>query len=204
LHCFGYLRLFCILDTSTNNPYFMKQLLYGTLFFFVLASVFTRCKKDDSTSNGGYYIKGKKDGVAFTYSSNAMAMITDYTSSGAGLQLSLMANPKPVSASSMEGLGVSINFSNGVSIVPGTYTEDYSGYDYTAAGVYNPNSNTIVWGAGIHYPTVKPLKIIIATKTATEMTGTIEGAFYKQDVSTGQLYDDYTLFTECEFKLPVK
>jgi hypothetical protein len=97
-----------------------------------------------------------------------------------------------------------MNFSNGVSIAPGTYTEDDPGYDYTAAGVYNPNSTTIVWGAGLHYPSVKPLKITIATKTATEMSGTIEGAFYKQDVSTGQLYDDYTLFTECEFKLPVK
>ena len=181
----------------------MKQMLRSTLFFLVLASLFSSCKKDTS-SNGGYYIKGKKDGVAFTYSSNTMAMITDYTSSGAGMGLSLMASPQAVSASSMEGLGVSINFSNGVSITPGTYTEDYAGYDYTTAGVYNPNSTTIVWGAGIHYPTVKPLKVTILTKTATEMTGTLEGAFYKQDVSTGELYDEYTLFTECEFKLPIK
>jgi len=182
----------------------MKQMLRCTLFLFLVASVFTSCKKDASSANGDYYIKGKKDGVAFTYSSNAMAMIIDYTSSGAGLMLSLMANPKPASASNMEGLGVSINFSNGVSIAPGTYTEDYAGYDYTAEGVYNPNSNTIVWGAGLHYPSVKPLKITITSKTATEMTGTIEGAFYKQDVTTAQVYDEYTLFTECEFKLPVK
>jgi len=181
----------------------MKQMLRTTLFFLLLASLVSSCKKDAS-SNGGYYIKGKKDGVAFTYSSNAMAMITDYTSSGAGIGLSLMASPQAVSASSMEGLAVSINFSNGVSITPGTYTEDYAGYDYTTAGVYNPNSTTIVWGAGLHYPSAKPLKVTITSKTATEITGTIEGAFYKQDVSTGDVYDEYTLFTECEFKLPVK
>jgi hypothetical protein len=120
------------------------------------------------------------------------------------LSTMLTANGQSATAFLRSSFFTIMNFSNGVSIAPGTYTEDDPGYDYTAAGVYNPNSTTIVWGAGLHYPSVKPLKITIATKTATEMSGTIEGAFHKQDVSTGQLYDDYTLFTECEFKLPVK
>jgi hypothetical protein len=114
-----------------------------------------------------------------------------------------MANAQP-NATSLEGVVVSITFSNGKSPAVGTYSEDDPSLDYMAAGVYNPNSMTITWAAGLHYPSIKPLKINILTKTTTEMTGTFEGAFYKQDASTATLYDDHILFTECEFKLPVK
>jgi hypothetical protein len=183
----------------------MKQSLYAFVLFLLTSVVFTSCSKEKSAGQDGstYYIKGKKDGVAFTYSANAMAKITDFSSSGAGISLAFMANAQP-NAASLEGLAVSINFSDGITPAVGTYTEDYSGFDYVTAGVYNPNSMTIVWASGLHYPTVKPLKINILTKTATEMTGTFEGAFYKQDVSIPEIYDDQILFTECEFKLPVK
>lgn len=180
----------------------MKRIIYSTLFIALSVLTFTSCKKSNSEDRGGYYIRGKKDGTAFTYSANAMAMITDF-GGGTGVSLSLFANAQP-NAASLEGLGMSINFSAGHSPAVGVYTEDHAGTDYVAAGVYNPNSTTIVWGAGIHFPTVKPLKITILTKTATEMTGTFEGAFYKQDVSIPAFYDDYILFTEGEFKLPVQ
>jgi uncharacterized protein YxeA len=180
----------------------MKRILYSTLCIALAAVVLSGCKKS-GTDRGSYYIKGKKDGVAFTYSANAMALITDFTSSGAGISLALAANAQ-ANGASLEGLGLTINFSQGVPVTTGTFTEDNTGTDYVTAGVYNPNSTTIVWGAGIHFPTVKALKIVIQSKTATEMTGTFEGAFYKQDVSIPAFYDDYILFTEGEFKLPVQ
>ena len=189
----------------------MRQTICAGLFLLLTSFFLTSCQKEysagDSSRPGGnkstYYIKGKKDGVAFTYSANAMAKITDFSSTGADISLALMANAQP-NASSLEGLVVSINFSNGKAPAVGTYSEDDPSLDYMVAGVYNPNSMTITWAAGLHSPSIKPLKINILTKTTTEMTGTFEGAFYKQDLSTATLYDDHILFTECEFKLPVK
>lgn len=190
----------------------MKQTICASLFLLLTAFFFTSCQKEysagDSSRPGGnnkstYYIKGKKDGVAFTYSANAMAMISDYSSAGGGIALSLMANAQ-ASATNLEGMAISIAFSDGKSPAVGTYGENDPTLDYIVAGVYNPNSMTITWAAGLHSPSIKPLKINILTKTTTEITGTFEGAFYKQDASTGTLSDDHILFTECEFKLPVK
>ncbi len=36
------------------------------------------------------------------------------------------------------------------------------------------------------------------------MTGTFEGAFYKQDLNAGSVSTEYFLFTEGEFKLLIK
>lgn len=183
----------------------MKKILFFTLSIALTALTLTSCKKsgNDDDGDNGYYIKGKKDGTSFTYSANAMAKITDFSSTAGMISLAFTANAQP-NAASLEGLSLSINFQNGKSPAVGTYTEDYSGTDYITAGVYNPGSATIVWGAGIHYPTAKALKINILTRSDTEMTGTFEGAFYKQDVSVPAVYDEYMLFTEGEFKLPIK
>ena len=184
----------------------MKKVLFASLLTVFAATLFTSCQKDTNTNPGNkgatYYIKGKKDGTAFTYSTNPSAMIIDFSSTAQSISLALMASAKP-GTTSMEGLALNLSFFNGKQPAIGTYTEDYSGTDYLAAGVYNPNSATISWAAGLHYPTVKPLTVHILTKTNTEITGTFEGAFYKQDNSNAQLYDDYTLFTEGEFKLPI-
>jgi len=59
-------------------------------------------------------------------------------------------------------------------------------------------------GAGIQSPSVKPLVINILTKTNTEITGTFEGAFYKEDLASGTMYPDYILVTGGEFKLQIK
>jgi hypothetical protein len=53
-------------------------------------------------------------------------------------------------------------------------------------------------------PTAKSLKLTILTKTATEITGTFEGAFYKQNVTTAEVGTEYVLITEGSFKVPVK
>jgi hypothetical protein len=179
----------------------MKRIIYSTLCIALMFLTLTGCKKGND-DRGSYYIKGKKDGTAFTYSEIPMVIVTNF-GSGTGIGLSFTANAQP-NAANLEGLGFTINFSAGITPAVGTYTEDNPGMDYVAAGVYNPGSTTIVWGAGIHYPTAKPLKITILTMTSTEMTGTFEGAFYKQDVSVPAIYDDYMLFTEGEFKLPVQ
>jgi hypothetical protein len=175
----------------------MKRIIYSTLWIAVALVTLSGCKKD-SGNKSTYYIKGKKDGTPFTYSANAMAEITNL---GGFITMSLVASAQP-GGTNMEGLNIGANFFVGQPVV-GTYSEDYTGTDYLVAGVYNPNSATIVWGAGIHTPTAKPLKITITSKTATEITGTWEGAFYKQDVSIPMIYNNYTLFTEGEFKLPI-
>lgn len=179
----------------------MKKLIGAAALCLATLVLLSGCKKEGKNSDeNSYYIKGKKDGAAFTYSAKAMAMISDF--SGAGISLACMAGPQ-TDASNFESLGVSINFFNGTSPAVGTYGEDDTSNDYAVAGVYNPNSMTIVWGAGLHYPSAKPLQIHITSKTDKVITGTFEGAFYKQDSSIPQVYDDYTLFTECEFRLPV-
>jgi hypothetical protein len=182
----------------------MKQILKATTYLLIASSLFVGCKKEsskDGDNTSTYYVKGKKDGTAFHYSANAGANIINFSSVNM-ISLALVANAQS-NPTNLEGLNVSINFFNGKSPATGTYTEEYAGTDYLTAGVFNPNSTSITWAAGSHSPTAKPLKIVILTKTATEITGTFEGAFYKQDVSIPAFYDDVMLFTECEFKLPI-
>ena len=156
------------------------------------------------TGGGGsstYYIRFKKDGVQKEFTAAAMAKITNFGAAGF-IGLNLVANQ---SLSSLEGLNIGANFFNGTSPAVGVYTENDPSTNYLVAGVYNPNSTTIVYGAGIYFPSAKPLVIRILTMTATEMTGTFEGAFYKTDVASGSLpTGEHFLFTEGQFKLKIQ
>src|SRR5690606_38068988 len=181
----------------------MKIFSSRTLILLLSATVlFAGCSKSGtSDSSDNYYIKGKKNGADFSYTNYAMAtifeIIADHTS------LSLSANNSS-NAGDLTGMVLGINFSNGGSLAPGTYIEDGGGVIYAVSGVRNPNSTTIVYGAGgIHVPTARPLKIVITSITDTEITGTFEGAFYKQDLSIPEYYDEYLDFTEGEFRLPL-
>jgi len=183
----------------------------------VFAIGFSSCQKELSldTTNGtggtggggggggstSYYIKGKKDGVAFNYTANTMAKITNFGAGTNTLSLALIAG---AGGTSLEGLNIGGNFQNGTSPEVGEYSEADNTLDYVIAGVYNPNSMDMVWGAGVFFPTAKPLTIKIATKTATEMTGTFEGAFYKTDLGSGTIGPEFILFTEGEFKLKIQ
>ena len=185
----------------------MRKVFVSICVFVFSAVILSGCQKEvngttEKKDNSGYYIKGKKDGTAFTYSAVAMARITDFSASAPMISLSLISSSNPT-ASSGHGLVLSVNFFDGKKPDIGTYTEDYSGNDYVAAGIYNANNLTISWVAGMHTPSVKPLVIRILTKTTKEITGTFEGAFYKQDSSIPAFYDDYTMITEGEFKLPL-
>lgn len=180
--------------------------------FVLFAIMFSSCQKElsfDTTGGSGgggntgggsgYYMRGKKDGAAFNFTANTMAKITDI---GQGIvSLSLIAG---AGGSNMEGINIGINFANGKSPAVGTYSEDDSSLDYSILGVYNPNSTTIVYGAGVFSPSAKPLVVKILTKTSTEMTGTFEGAFYKTELATGTIGPDLINFTEGEFKLKIQ
>lgn len=198
----------------------MKMSIRIPSLFLLFALAFTSCQKElsvDSTTGGGagnnggggsgggsgsgYYIKGKKDGVAFNFTANSMAKIT---SLGAGTGVTSLNLVAGVGGTSFEGFNIGINFSNGKTPEIGTYSEDDSSLDYTAAGVYNPNSADFVYGAGIVSPSAKPLVIKIVTKTSTEMTGTFEGAFYKLNLSSGSIGTEFVTFTEGEFKLKIQ
>lgn len=176
----------------------MKKLSHALALTVALSITLFSCKKHDA-KNSDYYIKGKKDGTSYVFTTNAQAMINDYSASAGIISLNLLAN-----GTALEGFNLGINFSSGTAVQAGTYSEDYSGSEYIVGGVYNPNSTTVVNAAGIQSPSAKPLVIKILTKTSTEITGTFEGAFYREDTSTGTLYPDYILFTEGEFKLQIK
>ena len=175
----------------------MKKQFIATILFALLSVSFFSCKKDDtSSSSASYYIKGKKDGTAFNFTTNTMAKVTV---SGPVSLLNLIAF-----GTGAEGFNIAMNFTAGSTVQIGTYSETGGGVNYIVGGVYNPNSTTTVYGAGIKSPSAKPLTINVLTKTSTEITGTFSGAFYRQDVNTGTIYPDYITITEGEFKLLLK
>lgn len=196
----------------------MKWFSRGTALLMMIALGFTSCQKELSidtsaggggTNNGGggngggstagYYIRGKMDGVAFNFTSTPMVMLNDF---GVGVTtMSLIAGK---GGNSLEGLNLSINFSNGLKPAVGTYSETDNTLDYVVAGVYNPNSMSFVYGTGLTLPGPKPLVIKILTKSATEMTGTFEGDFFKNDLTAGTVSStEKKTFTEGEFKLKI-
>lgn len=187
------------------------------LSLLLLSSFFFSCSKETSlegavsagtgggtgggsgSSSPNYYIKAKMDGVLKTYSSNPMAMF----SSMAGTNVVSLA--AGAGGTSLEGLAFSINFTTGTLMAGATYTETGTGLDYLLAGVYNPGSMSITYVAGLTAVSADPLKVTITSKTATEVTGTFQGAFYKQDLSNPTLvFTEFKRFTEGEFKLPVR
>jgi hypothetical protein len=176
----------------------MKKLSIASALVIALSISLFSCKKENA-QNSTSYIKGKKDGTAFSFSANSMAKITDFTSSGGFTSLNLIANGE-----ALEGFNLGINFFTGTAIQAGSFSEDNTGSDYIVAGVYNPNSTTTINAAGIQSPSAMPLVINILTKTSTEITGTFAGAFYRQDISTGTSYSDYILISEGEFRLKIQ
>jgi hypothetical protein len=184
------------------------------VFLLMVSSLLVSCQKEVSFensnatnpgsggSNSTYYIRCKDNGTAKSFNYNAMAKIMDLMGAKS---LSLIGSAAP-NASTLEGVTMGINFMAGGPAV-GTYKEDDGSLNYVVAGVYNPGSTTIIFGAGLLPDPVLPLRITITKIDTKEITGTFEGAFYKQDVSTGTLptpASEKHLFTEGEFKLPIQ
>ncbi len=130
-----------------------------------------------------------------------MAKIVDFTALGGFISLSLNANAS--AGISLEGIGLGINFFNGTTPIVGTYSETDVTLDHLVVGVHTENNPTFTYNAGIFTPSVKPLVVKILTKTATEMTGTFEGAFYKTLLPAGTIAG-YSLLTNGEFKLKIQ
>jgi hypothetical protein len=173
----------------------MKMLKIAPLLFILASTFFLSCDKNSNQSSGTatYYIKGKKDGTAFNFTTNTQAKVLTV---GPVAMLNFIAG-----GTGSEGFNLGITSSTGAAINTGTYSEANAAV-YAVAGVYNPNSTTTVYSAGIH-ATVKPLVINILTKTTTEVTGTFSGAFYRQ--STGGTFSgDFITITEGEFKLKLQ
>ena len=193
-----------------KTQHLMKQFLLFCTAGFVLIS----CQKEISTetTNGGgstgggtggattYYIKCKINGTARTFNYNDMAKLTDLA---VGAKTFSILGSASSDASNLEGVNLSINFIAGAPAA-GTYAEDYSGTDYLVAGVYNPNSTTTIYAAGLTANSVLPLTITITKLDSQEATGTFKGAFYKTQVTSGVPTSEYLSFTEGEFKLQIK
>jgi len=152
-------------------------------------------------SSSGYYIKGKKDGTAFTFTANALAVIVDYTPTlGAGVGLGMHASP---TATGIEALNITIVLSTGNTVPTGTYSESNNGgFTQITTGTYIINSN-LAWVAGVDPSPALPLKVVIQTKTSSVISGTFEGAFYKSD-GAGNTTSEHITITEGSFNLPVQ
>lgn len=150
-------------------------------------------------STGTYFIKGKIDGVAKTFSSTPMAVVI---ASGGSSVINFTAGS---GGTSLEGISLAINLVSGSITAGTTYSEDAATTDYIVGGVYNPNSSTIIYAAGLAPISIDPLRITITSKTSTEVAGTFKGAFYKQDLSNPTLIStEFKRVTEGEFKLPIR
>lgn len=175
----------------------MKKILLFTACIAVLA---VSCKKSSSSSNGGYYIKATVDGTAKTFNVNAMAMKMDM---GGAVSLSIFGNV--TSAATLEGINLTINNTPNPSkaITAGTYDELVTD-NFVTAGVYNPGSTTIVWGAGEYPNPPHPLQIVITSIDDKTVKGTFSGDFYYTNVSTVQIGPDKKSFTNGEFYVKIQ
>jgi hypothetical protein len=183
------------------------------IFFFALTTLLIfSCAKErsfETHSSGGpppgggnstYFFQAKVDGTVHSFNSNASANINDF---GTGLKSLSLTGFASADTNNLEGINLSINFFAG-SPKAGTYSQDYTGSEYVTAGIYNPNSTTVVYGAGLTTNTVSPLTITISKIDNTEVAGTFKGAFYKTDVNGGPASSEFLQFTDGSFRLPIR
>ena len=189
-----------------KTNYLMKQLI-----LFLLTSALVSCQKEVSfetatdpggTGGGsnGYFIRAKLNGKDHNFNYNEMAAIIDL--GGGTKTLSLIGSASP-NSTDLESLNLTITSFNG-SLTTGTYSENAQTVDYIAAGLYNPNSASILYTAGLTTSTALPLTITINKIDSAVVEGTFSGAFYKTDVSSGGPSSEYLSFTDGAFRLAVK
>jgi hypothetical protein len=151
-------------------------------------------------SNNSYYIRAKVNGTDRSFNYNDMAKVTDL---GGGSKMISLIGSASSSANNLEGINLTISFLSG-SPVAGTYSEDSQSLDYIVAGVYNPNSSTVVYAAGLSATMAIPLSVTISKIDNAVAEGTFKGAFYKTDISSGGPGTEYLSFTEGTFRLPIQ
>ncbi|HLZ88790.1 MAG TPA: hypothetical protein VKQ52_16160 [Puia sp.] len=173
----------------------MKKLLVAAISLALLALA---CKKSGSSSSS-YYFTASMNDTAKTFNVNAMAMMD--TLSGI-VSLSLIGNVS--SAANFEGMNLTINNSpSNKPIVAGTYTENST--DFAVAGVYNPGSTTIVYGAGEFPSPPNPLTIVITSIDKSSVKGTFSGDFYYTNTAVvGPVGPGKKTFTKGQFYLKIQ
>ncbi len=158
----------------------------------------------DSTGGGGgtggglttYFIQAKIDSVLKTFDVSPTAKIINNP----------MAKLLGLAAlsSTGEALGLSISFSSGEAEAGKTYTEGATSGNYRVLGTYSKaNANTGYVAGASTTPSADLLSITIATKTATEITGSFKGTFYLTDAQGVQTAENKRI-TEGTFRLPIQ
>ena len=148
-----------------------------------------------------YYMTLKLDGNLRRFNFSNVALLSDLGTGGKNLTFIGLAQPSNVS---MEGLHLSVYFLRGAPTT-GTFQQgDHTG-DYALSGDYNANSPQFGYFAGLHSPSIAPLKITISSITNNVVKGSFSGAFYKKDLNgTPGTINEYVLVTEGAFNLPIK
>jgi len=156
----------------------------------------------DSTGGGGgtppntYFIQVKIDGVSKMFDVTPTAQTINNP----------MANLLGLGAfaTTGEALGLSISSINGQPEAGKTYTSGATSMDYNVLGTYSiPNANTAFVAGAPGSSASDPLTITIATKTATEITGSFKGTFYKTSAQ-GTQTGESKRFTDGLFRLPMQ
>jgi hypothetical protein len=183
----------------------MKPTVLIVATAFVLASCQKERSFETSTASPGggsntYFIEAKVNGTLHTFDVNAVAKMTDF---GSGLKSLSITGSASATATDLEDINLSINFLN-VTPTIGTYSENDSTSKYVAAGIYNPNSATTVYTAGVATNSSLPLSITITKLDSTQVEGTFKGAFYKTDITSGAPTSDYITLTEGSFRLAIQ
>jgi hypothetical protein len=178
-----------------KNPRSLLVLILTLAISFALIS----CKKDNQNLSVDYFIKGNKDGVAFNFNKNAIAKAENFGPGSGEIGLNLKAN-----ATTPEGFDLALLFYNNTGITTGSFVDGNSSPDYTLVGTYRPDNSTTLYGSENYSPSIKTLVVHITSRTSTEVAGTFEGAFYKEDTMSGDVYNEYIIVTDGEFKLPIK
>ena len=115
--------------------------------------------------------------------------------------LSIIGNVS--SAANLQGINLTINNSpSSKPIVAGTYSETST--DFAVAGVYNPGSTTIVYGAGEYPSPPNPLTIVITSISNGVIQGTFSGDFYYTNTSTAFIGLPKKTFTNGQFSVQIK
>jgi hypothetical protein len=159
--------------------------------------------ENNAGDNAGseYYMTLKLDGNPRRFTFSNVALLSDLGTGGKNLTFIGLAQPSNVS---MEGLHLSVYFLRGAPTT-GTFQQgDHTG-DHALSGDYNANSAQFGYFAGVHSPSIAPLKITISSITNSVVKGSFSGAFYKKDLNgTPGTINEYVLITEGAFNLPIK
>ena len=95
--------------------------------------------------------------------------------------------------SSLETFSISISVASGNTVPTGTYSESNNGgFAQIVTGIYLV-STTTSYVAGVNPSPAVPFKVVIQTKTSSEISGTFGGTLYKSDAS-GNVSTDYIYY----------